>query len=352
MKSLSKMIVGSAVFAGLLLVAGSASWGQGAASRPVSVATTIPTTAMSDADAEAAILAKLNGMRLGKTSFDGFAFGEVITWLQAQTQVPLRVKWSVLETCSPPITDETTVKCQLPENCTAAQALDILLEAVGGSTTSPTFIYDRGSLLISTKEDLATVRYRTTKIYDVRDLLVSMSGGIGAAAPEPQPTTEPFEPALAPAEPDFDQAARLLTAMITSTVDPTSWRGDAGGDIGSIRSVGTKLIVTQISANHRAIAKLLAEMGEPDWPQMRAKLRQSIPKIDMNAVTLADAVKVMRQHTGLNIVIDPVIAAAKTPPLTLEARDLTGEQVLNHLCRMARVHWALSDGAVCIYPPR
>ena len=47
-----------------------------------------------------------------------------------------------------------------------------------------------------------------------------------------------------------------IIALIKETVDRDSWR-DSGGETGNIRSLGSRLVITQSKQNHRAIAELI-----------------------------------------------------------------------------------------------
>ncbi len=62
-------------------------------------------------------------------------------------------------------------------------------------------------------------------------------------------------PAQAPA------TAESVAQLVMGTVDPESWR-DAGGEIGSLRSIGSRLVVSQTAANQKQIEELLNGIRE------------------------------------------------------------------------------------------
>jgi hypothetical protein len=59
-----------------------------------------------------------------------------------------------------------------------------------------------------------------------------------------------------------EPTADRLVQIITQLVDPTSWRGDTGGELGSIWQMDDKLVIAQIPENHEKIKALLAELRE------------------------------------------------------------------------------------------
>jgi hypothetical protein len=74
-----------------------------------------------------------------------------------------------------------------------------------------------------------------------------MFGGDGNA--QSAATTEPLV------------TAEGMIELVMETVDPESWR-DKGGQVGSVRILGTRLIVTQTPFNHEQIGGLLEQLRE------------------------------------------------------------------------------------------
>src|SRR5439155_2391569 len=63
-----------------------------------------------------------------------------------------------------------------------------------------------------------------------------------------------------------------ITALITQTVAPDSWR-DAGGTIGSVRELQGQLIVTQTPENQRLLQGLLEQLRETRAIQVTVETR-------------------------------------------------------------------------------
>ena len=124
-----------------------------------------------------------------------------------------------------------------------------------------------------------------TRAYDIRDMLLvirnypfrgamfSSRDASAAIAFEPPPRpVNPAAPAPAPGEgaaavpvPEVPHVETVherldsLTQLITETVSPDTWR-DAGGSVGSVRSLAGQLIITQTTQNHEQIVQLLTTL--------------------------------------------------------------------------------------------
>lgn len=57
----------------------------------------------------------------------------------------------------------------------------------------------------------------------------------------------------------FTQRMELLIKLLTDTVSPDTWR-DNGGNVGTIQSLGHRLVITQTDVNHDRIAQLLEDL--------------------------------------------------------------------------------------------
>lgn len=242
-----------------------------------------------ETEVDRATLQRLNTTRIDKTSFDGFAFGDVITWLATNARVNIHVKWSVLEAVSPPITADTKIRSATLIGVTAEKALRTVLEDIGGSTTQLDYIVEDGVVTVSTKDDLATVRYRKTLVYDIRDLIFTLKSFNGpkidlsamttgvSGNNDSGGSTSIFGNGTSnnntSGEATRDAIVKMIMDLITTTIDPTSWRGDAGGDIGSIRELNGQLVVTQTAANHRALLDLINRLREAKNIQVSIETR-------------------------------------------------------------------------------
>ncbi|HEY8668337.1 MAG TPA: hypothetical protein VIL86_16930 [Tepidisphaeraceae bacterium] len=131
----------------------------------------------------------------------------------------------------------------------------------------------------------------TTSVYDIRDIVADIPDFTGTTTPlsptelyPSQPTTSPhsgdvvmFSGADTEAATD-DRVTRKertdqIIKLIQDTIQPESWK-DCGGDIGSIRELRGRLIITNSVDNHRQVAMLLEELRkgnaetitiEADW---------------------------------------------------------------------------------------
>jgi hypothetical protein len=138
------------------------------------------------------------------------------------------VNWRELERAG--ISRQAPIKASLGGLQTQDAILRVLAVADGGTGRLGVTVEDH-VLTISTNEDLA--RNTLTRVYDVRDLL-------------------PGDPKARPA------AEAALSARITGTIAPASWRPDAS--VGYIRFIQGQAIVTQTAANQHDLIMLLERM--------------------------------------------------------------------------------------------
>jgi hypothetical protein len=178
-----------------------------------------------------AIRVALNA-RVGQLRPAGRSFSDVVDELRDNTGQGIFVNWRALESIR--VTRKLPVTTDL-SSLTLAEALDKLLQEVGGTHERLGYTVDDDVVTISTLKDLG--RNTLTRVYDVRDLLKD------------------------PATRAEDLAALLKRFQ---GIDPLSWR-DAGGNIGAIRELQGQLIITQSPDVHARIVHELEELlpGQP-----------------------------------------------------------------------------------------
>jgi hypothetical protein len=191
-------------------------------------------------------------------SFNGQALSDVIDFLRDVTGVDFLVQWNQLEAAG--MTREQPVTIGLREPAPVEAVLSLMFRTL---PVKLRYEIDKGVVVIGTVEDVVTAAPEVTRVYDVRDL-VSVS--LNAVAP-PGPGLAPGpdggggggggggDAALLPAH------VEQLIKLITSTIQPESWR-DAGGTSGSITAFKGKLVVKATEAAHKEVAQLLEMLRE------------------------------------------------------------------------------------------
>jgi hypothetical protein len=221
--------------------------------------------------ADAAVRARMN-KTIQEMQFEGLEFKDVVQLIREIGEVNIHVKWCALEQIG--VTKSTKVSVDL-RNVTAAKALRVILEKVGG-VTKMGYLIDEGVITISTKDDLSL--YTFTRVYDVNDLI--KPNPLDKALPRKtiHPTTRTSRGSTNSGsgsgsgwddddwdddDDDDDDWERIhdLMEIIRTTIEPDSWRGgDSSGDIGSVKALDGKLIVTHTKPVHRRIVRLLSAM--------------------------------------------------------------------------------------------
>src|SRR5262249_7074518 len=115
--------------------------------------------------------------------------------------------------------------------------------------------------------DLLGSAYGTRRFANTPILRLERAGGEGTGALPARPPASSGQGVFGgggggnfeepEAEPGEFVGIETIIQIIQSTVDPESWR-EAGGNVGSIRPLGARLIVTQTLPAHRRLEELLA----------------------------------------------------------------------------------------------
>jgi hypothetical protein len=352
------------------------STGQTAPALPVAPVRAGPTTApasllaasTAEQEAEQRIRLRLQTV-LPKFRLENSPLSAAIDHLGEAAEVNTIVRWQALEPLAINKDSPVTVRlAQIP----VEKALRTVLSQAGGVNPLGFAVID-GVLTISTQDDLS--RQTFTRVYDVGDLLEYLRekaekgepallmptpvtprptayGPVYAPVPPvPTPPMTPSRPPSVHAGRPADLAPQIVNMIITSVARET-W-SENGGSLGSIQVLGQFLVVRQSQENLWRVEDLLGQFHQSQmlkWRQeLMARLQKVLPKVDMRNVAFVDAVDYVRQLTGVNIVLSPLVEKVN-PPLTITAEKLTGEQVLRLAVRMADLDWRLTDGAIYIEP--
>ena len=240
---------------------------------------------------ELAVQAQLD-RRLPEIRFDAVAFADVIDFLRDITGSNIFVNWRALEAAG--VDRNAPVSARL-RDIKFSKALSTILQDVGGGQVTLGYTISEGVISISTSEDLA--RNTVTRVYDIRDLIVSIpdydqapdfsltntvsnnrsgtggsrtgggfggggglfgGGGGGGGGGAQGPTRQ--------------ELVTEITKLIMETVAPDTWR-EAGGTIGALRELSGQLIVTQTPENHRELVNLLEQLRETRAIQVNIEAR-------------------------------------------------------------------------------
>ena len=157
-------------------------------------------------------------------TFEETPLREALALIADRAGVDVLPDWHALEAAGGPGPD-TPVNLKLKKPFPTEQVLRWSLRSAGGDAIG--FAVDHGILYVGDRASLD--RLVVTRAYDLEDL---MSADIDAVI------------------------------AIHENIAPASWR-DAGGSVGGMQLVGTRLLVTQTEPAHRQVQKLLKLLREP-----------------------------------------------------------------------------------------
>jgi general secretion pathway protein D len=211
--------------------------------------------------------------------FEKIPFKDVVEFIRNVSGCSIYVNWKALTLQGIDPSTEVTVHLT---KVTVDKALATVLNDVGG-TNPLQYILDEGVITISTREDLA--RRVTTRVYDIRHLLFRVPNFVGPRIDLANQNVGNNNQQAATAwgggfgqqnannmgednMPTKSEMIQALIDLITNTIDPPSWAGDAG-----IREMHGQLVVTQTAQNHQALAKLLDQLREAHGMQVSIEAR-------------------------------------------------------------------------------
>ena len=136
--------------------------------------------------------------KLPEVKFSATRLSDAIDFLRDASDAPIFVNWKAIEIAG--ATSDTPVTMEL-KNVKLSRCLTLILSLVADDNRLGYGI-DEGIISITTRNELA--KNTVTHVYDIRDLLRSLDNNTAAAR---------------------EQA---ICAMILQTIDPKSWRQNAG----------------------------------------------------------------------------------------------------------------------------
>jgi len=208
-------------------------------------------------------MAVLLDQKLPELEFNAIPLSDVLDNLRNATGANIFVNWRALEAVGVDRNAPVTARLR---DIKFKKALSVILADAGGSAVKLGFVAEDGVITVSTEEDLH--RNVTTRVYDVRDLIVQPVNFTPPNQFAPQSTTQP-----APEEqPSRQQQIDSLITLIIESIAPDTWR-QAGGTIGSIQELSGQLIITQIPENQKLILALLDQLRETRAVQVLVEAR-------------------------------------------------------------------------------
>ena len=203
---------------------------------------------------------ELLNARVAEVAFDQAPLDEALDWINSIAKLNVVTRWQQLE--------QLGIERDLPvtlhaRNLRLSQVLWIILDQAAGTDVRLAFQAGDGLLVISTAEDLE--RETVVKVYDVSDLLLrfprftsapQIEVGTNSGGANDQSVFGSGGNASGSAEGVRDatgaeELSGRLIRLITSTVEPDSWR-DVGGR-GTIQAFGNLLVVRACPRVHQLL---------------------------------------------------------------------------------------------------
>jgi general secretion pathway protein D len=229
--------------------------------------------------------------------FDGIGFEKVVRFLREVSGVSIHVNWAALEIAGIQRTSEVNVNLT---SVTLEKALEVILSDLSASTgglASLDYIIDDGVVTISTKQKLSEPEWRSTEVYDIRDMIMPIRDfdspdlnlgqiddvddgggtGTGGGGDDGGIFGGDDDDDDDDGDNNDDQVTRQelinnIMNLIETTIDPNSWP-PAGGTIGSMEEHNGQLVITQTRKNHEEIQQLLNKLREINTLQVSVEAR-------------------------------------------------------------------------------
>jgi len=242
-------------------------------------------TPMSAAESEGDRAARLLLQRpLMAVDFQEQPLEKVIQWLRDVTNANLTVNWADLEMAG--VTRDNPITLHL-RNVRFETVLKQLLELAGGSGAL-SYVIEDGVITVATLDKL---REKTVvRTYDINDLIVrvpnfmgpelnldtatsgSNNGGSTGGTDNDPWSTNNTNATGEDNVPSKSEMIQQIITMISTNVEPDSWR-DNGGTTGSVTEIQGQLIITQTQENHAKIAELISRLREAQAMQINIEAR-------------------------------------------------------------------------------
>lgn len=228
--------------------------------------------AYNDSEADRRVYNALARQR-ANVEFRGTPVGDVIDWIEQVANINVDVDWKSLEQNF--IDRNMPINLRLNDQVNLQVVLERTLAQLGDASTQPRYDVRDGILTISTKEKLAA--NPITHLYPIGDLLVNVPHFDNAKSFDLESKLEKRnqrEQGLKAALFGSDEVEKYdrgrdkreellekIREVITTTVDSGSWQIN-GGDVGTIQSIDSNLIIKTTASNHRQISDLLTKLRE------------------------------------------------------------------------------------------
>lgn len=209
--------------------------------------------------------------RIPDVRFDDDEFEDVIEDVRAFTGLTIVPNWTALEASA---VEKDAVVTLRAHDIRVDVLIDLALEEVGAGATELVMRVSKGIVHISTREDLSRTTF--VAVYDCSDFLLIEEEHLAKYIDRVLKAVRKYTYYDRHREAQAierivrsvirDSRRELLTELvrtIRNAVDPESWRA-AGGNVGTIECVGTKLVVSQTVEAHRSIFDLLCALRAKD----------------------------------------------------------------------------------------
>lgn len=161
--------------------------------------------------------------------FKKMPFEEFVEWLERTTQATVVVRWKLFDKAG--VDRDQPITIQL-KNVPLRKIIELVLDQLKRDDPSVRLAAkaDDNTLLISTVGDL--YRENVTRSYNIQDLLISVPDFAGGKAGPPtgQPAAELtlIRPQDRGKDPKTEEKAQRLMEMITTHIQPESWKINGG----------------------------------------------------------------------------------------------------------------------------
>ena len=270
---------------------------------------------------------------LPKCDFEDARLADVLAWLGEVTKTNISPNWNALAAAG--ISKDLHITLHL-KDVTAEKALREAIDFAGGARTAIDFRFTGNVVVISTREDFN--QYTFVQTYNIRAILDDYRAWRCVRSDHE----------------GYDVGCEQVLSLVRGMADPESWKPE--GTVGTAIDVRHYMVVVQTPHAHRQIEQLLAALT-PNWAsEMEQKLERPLRGVKLDDVAWPDALHEIHRATGLNVVAAPAVLARKLPHVHLLTDNLTAEQTIGLLAKLADAKWYVVDGVVYfdahIVPPR
>jgi hypothetical protein len=244
-----------AVVAGVALIVGRSSAPTSLTPAPTSAPpSSLPSVRQAEADAG---LDRI----VPDLKFDKTPCAEVFDWLHEQTRANIAVNWQALEAEG---IDRTTPITLRLTGLPLRRVIELVGEQMGKGEARITSYASRGAIEVSTESKWP--RTTVVRIYDVRDIVnaevearwqIDHPRAVTTQPPGGGNVCFPATERTESLDGIYEAVYTELGELIQENLSPEMWR-EAGGDVGSLRCFGGRLIIAATPRMHAEVEALLA----------------------------------------------------------------------------------------------